>query len=182
MLRPCPPARTGISGLRAEIGKKIGKHGFRPRKIGKNWPKNWKMPPKPYFRAIATKTLFLSNFPIFRQIFSYFLEAEIRVFPIFSYFGLEARNPRSSRRAGSQAERTKITLCVLTSVYHGRKIIVMIANASRMLLAQINFHIQLPKSQPSITVIGDSLRIAVAISTACNTAKTHLGNVNVFSL
>ena len=37
---------------------------------------------------------FLSNFPIFRLIFSYFPgEAEIRV--------VEARNPRSSRRAGS---------------------------------------------------------------------------------
>ena len=37
-LRPCPPARTGISGLRPEIGKKGGKttdFGL-PREIGKN--------------------------------------------------------------------------------------------------------------------------------------------------
>ena len=40
-LRPCPPARTGFSGLRPEIGKNWKKIGFGlPHKIGKNIIRN----------------------------------------------------------------------------------------------------------------------------------------------
>ena len=51
----------------------------------------------------CSKMGFWGHFPNFRLNLSYFPgEAEIRIFLIFfAYFGPEARNPRSSRRAGS---------------------------------------------------------------------------------
>ena len=83
---PLASYRIGF-GPEARNRKKIGKiqKTASPKKIGKKWPKNRKMAPKPYFRAI---------FPIFRLFFSYFLgEAVFCVFPIFFLFQASGPKP-----------------------------------------------------------------------------------------
>ena len=92
LLGPCLPAGTGISGPKEE--KKIEKNiGFGlSQKMGKLAKKERKMPPKTHFWAI-----FLQFFSVF---FANILCGELAFFLSFSYFGPEARNPRSSRVQG----------------------------------------------------------------------------------
>ena len=101
-LGPCPPAGTGFSGLRPELGKNRKNIGFGlPQKIKerkKKKPKNRKMSRK------LPKNGVLGSFSYFSAIFFLFSGGGPKpiFFLSFAYFGPEARKPRSSRRAGSQ--------------------------------------------------------------------------------
>ena len=93
-LLPCPPARTGFSGLWPEIGKIQEKYWFRP--------------PLEHRQKIAEKkanarqkTIVKQQIYDFLTNFLFWGRGRNHSFAFFSYFGPEAQKPRSSRRAGS---------------------------------------------------------------------------------